>query len=152
MNDVEDLTLAPFALHRLSAEDFANFGSRQHEREATQSEANRQCWEGLQRDDLDEENALQESDDDHLVLGRYRYASDGSIIVNSMCYDDFRNRLVEHFDILNRQNRVRWPTRSAKKSNMLKRLCLLLLLELSSTIIVSETRRPSKGNPCHSQE
>jgi hypothetical protein len=113
LNDLEDLSLAPFALQRLSADDFMNFGSRQQEREATAVEANRQRWEGYRGDDLDAENAAQESDD-HLVIGDFRYAADGSTIVNSLPYDDFRNRLVEHFDILHRQNRVLWPTRVAK--------------------------------------
>ena len=36
LNNVEDLCYAPFALQRLGGKEFASFGSRQHEEEATQ--------------------------------------------------------------------------------------------------------------------
>jgi DDE superfamily endonuclease len=102
MNEVGDMAYAPFALSRLNEEDFSSFGSRQHEKEAQ----SRQQWE--EQDQLiNEENDEQ----DNVVPGIIRYNDQGAIVVNSLGYQDFRNRLVEHFDILYRQCRVRWPQR-----------------------------------------
>jgi DDE superfamily endonuclease len=112
LNEVADLHYAPLALQRLGAEEYAGFGSRRHEREVTQQQQNRRNWEALQADN---EDVVQE-DDDHLLPGDVRYDREGAVIVNSLSYDDFRNRLVEHFDILHRQNKVRWPRRKVNSS------------------------------------
>jgi DDE superfamily endonuclease len=116
MNDVADLQYAPFALQRLSGEEFALFGSRQHEREATQDAQKRKHWNiGSQNNrevgsesSHDNDNMEEEHDDE---AGEIAHAPDGSIQVNSLTYKEFRSRLVEHFDILYRKHQVRWPCR-----------------------------------------
>jgi hypothetical protein len=45
LNDVSDMRYAPFALQRLSCEEFASFGGRQEEQRAVQQERNRRRWE-----------------------------------------------------------------------------------------------------------
>jgi hypothetical protein len=52
---------------------------------------------------------------DPMVDGQVRYDAAGSVVVNSLSYDDFRNRLVENFDIIFRQKRVRWPVRNTAR-------------------------------------
>jgi len=52
------------------------------------------------------DNLLIETDHDNFVVGE-----DGATLANSMSYDNFRTRLVEHFDILHRQNQIKWPKR-----------------------------------------
>ncbi|CAB9496564.1 Plant transposon protein [Seminavis robusta] len=110
-NQLEDMRrYAPFAVQRLSDEALRNFGSRNHEQMARQEESLRR---GIneQRDEAMAEDERNNPPMDDCHLTRQKYAMDGSIILNSLTYDDFRNRLVEHFDILWRRNRVRWPQR-----------------------------------------
>ncbi len=115
LNEIEDIRFAPFALQRLSSEEFRSFGSRNHVQESLQQHINRRQWQ--------QQNSATDSDEDNLpeeidaaVTGRVRYGNNGGIIVNSLSYQDFRNRLVEHFDILHRQNSVRWPFRTGKNT------------------------------------
>jgi DDE superfamily endonuclease len=107
LNDIEDFRHAPFALQRLGEDVFADFGSRQHEQLARDNEIRRRRAEGEDTDGEDE-NFEQEND----VGGPVRYGIGGAVVVNSLSYDDFRNRLVEHFDILHRKQRVKWPVQS----------------------------------------
>jgi hypothetical protein len=112
LNDLEDQVYAPFALQRLSKEDFTNFGSRHHETTARQDEQRSRYWERLQErhdgnnNNNDDDSATEDNADNNL---RVRCSQDGSVVVNSLSYQDFRNRLVEHFDILYRQLKVQWP-------------------------------------------
>ncbi|CAB9527088.1 Plant transposon protein [Seminavis robusta] len=110
-NQVEDMRrFAPFAVQRLSSEALRGFGSRHHEQTAAQEELLRRQIDRQREDAMVEDEANNSAMDDcHLT--RQKVAVDGSVLVNSLAYDDFRNRLVEHFDILWRCNRVRWPQR-----------------------------------------
>jgi hypothetical protein len=40
-----------------------------------------------------------------------RYDEDGAIFINSLTYNNFRKRLVEHFDIQFGRRRIQWPQR-----------------------------------------
>ncbi|CAB9525869.1 Plant transposon protein [Seminavis robusta] len=113
-NDVDDMRrFAPFALQRLNDNQLRSFGGREHERECIDEETRRRATNSLRGEE--EESAQEEEDlhedDDYLAGQPQQYAIDGSILVNSLSYDDFRNRLVEHFDILWRRHRVKWPER-----------------------------------------
>ena len=115
LNDLQDRLYAPFALQRLSQEEFVLFGSRQHEISAIENETRRRHWEQQQGNTLSDnehENAAQDNDDD-LRRNDVRYGQDGAVVVNSLSYQEFRNRLVEHFDILYRKRQVRWPRRQS---------------------------------------
>jgi DDE superfamily endonuclease len=104
-NDIADMRYAPFALQRLSQEEFSTFGSRQHEMECVEEEALRRHFEGA----ADEEDNSDIEEMDAQVAGGIQYGRNGGIVVNSLSYNDFQNRLVEHFDILHRKQKVRWP-------------------------------------------
>ena len=114
LNGIADLSYAPFALQRLQKEEFATFGSRQHERTAAEARQRAVRQGQLLDDDIEEEGEVYE--DVPMTAGVVRYDGNGAIIVNSLTYGDFRGRLVEHFDILFRQNKVRWPVRATKNN------------------------------------
>lgn len=109
LNDISDMSYAPFALQRLSQTDFELFGSREHENAAA-SAKRKDIRCGQLSDDEGTINGNMEIDDP-VTAGVVRYDHNGSVIVNSLAYGDFRQRLVEHFDILYRNNKVRWPVR-----------------------------------------
>ncbi|CAB9518733.1 Plant transposon protein [Seminavis robusta] len=121
-NEVEEMRrMAPFALQRLSDNELREFGSREHERSACQEEQ-RQAAIRRQRGQLQEEENEEPDfvpgDDDHLTGSSQKlHPIYGGVLVNSLCYDDFRFRLVEHFDIQFRQNRIKWPERRSNDSN-----------------------------------
>jgi DDE superfamily endonuclease len=121
LNDLSDMAYAPFALQRLQQEDFERFGSRQHEEEAALAKQfNRRRGILLDEDVADGEDNNEDigiEDEDPVQPGMVRYNDHGATVVNSLTYDDFRNRLVEHFDILFRQQKVRWPVRAVKTNN-----------------------------------
>jgi DDE superfamily endonuclease len=114
MNDIEDIGFAPFALQRLQQEEFSRFGSREYEKESFDERQRLERQRGqlldeeIKEDDLEEEAVVIE---DAPVPTPTRYDLTGAVVVNSLSYDDFRNRLVEHFDILFRKNKVKWPVR-----------------------------------------
>ena len=113
-NDVSECRRhAPFAIRRLKDCEIAGFGTRQHERQAI-AEASRDRAVNIQRrgqlDDEDDSSFVQD-DDDHLQEEAPVVSEDGAIFVNSLTYDDFRSRLVEHFDILHRKKQIVWPER-----------------------------------------
>jgi DDE superfamily endonuclease len=111
LNDIEDLQHAPFALQRLGEDAFANFGNREEEILARHNEQRRRRAQG------GEEDGTVEEEEEEEVVGDIQFGIQGAIVVNSLSYDDFRNRLVEHFDILHRQQRIRWPVREASSKS-----------------------------------
>jgi hypothetical protein len=58
--------------------------------------------------------------DERLTAGVVRYDHNGSVIVNSLTYCDFRQRFVEHFDIMYRNNTVLWPDLERLTKSMLE--------------------------------
>jgi DDE superfamily endonuclease len=110
LNDVEDICYAPFALRRLSSEAFCNFGSRVHEQESIQEACYRRQWNDEEGSVGGEESVATGP----AVGGEVRYGRNGAVVVNSLSYEDFRNRLVEHFNILHLKKQVRWPHKAAK--------------------------------------
>jgi DDE superfamily endonuclease len=116
LNEVEDFSFAPFALQRLSAEEFASFGSRTNESEAIMEKQRKKSWNIEEEDGDDELEDNPMFDEDDNIAGEHRYGVDGALVVNSLTYQEFRNRLVEHFDILHHQRRVRWPCCLGKKT------------------------------------
>jgi len=94
-NDADECRqYAPFAIQRLNNPALEEFGSREHEREASSIRP-------AEPDSVTEEH-------DSITNER---TADGAIYVNSLSYKDFRDRLVAHFDILHRRNQIQWPTR-----------------------------------------
>jgi DDE superfamily endonuclease len=106
-NDITDLRYAPFALQRLTAEEYCNFGSRQHEQQSILQEYNDRRWDAIEEQEDFAEEEEETGEAPH--IGGVHYGANGCIVVNSLSYNDFRNRLVEHFDILHRKQQVRWP-------------------------------------------
>jgi DDE superfamily endonuclease len=103
LNDVHDMRrLAPFALRRLTNNELARFGSREHERE------NDQTTTLLVHSALDEENM----DTDEVLTDTIRRDPTGAIYINSLSYSTFRARLVENFTIRFERHEVKWPKRS----------------------------------------
>jgi len=93
---------APYSIQRLNNPQLERFGSHEHQSEAQRRRVNA----------MDEKEDVEEDDD---LVTNERRDSDGAIYINSLAYADFRDRLVEHFDILHRQRRVRWPTKNIPK-------------------------------------
>lgn len=105
-NDVEEFRqFAPFAVRRLSEQEIRDFGSRQHEKSSTISRAliDRPFSTG----DGDDADSILSNAPDETSLDE-----NGCIKVNSLRYEDFRRRLVDHFDILWRQHKIVWPTKN----------------------------------------
>lgn len=99
-NDPQELRqCAPFAVGRMSETELRTFGDVGHE--AAAQEAARGSTPMMDED-------LHDDDD----VDNVRLANDGSIVVNSLSYQTFRARLVEHFDILHRQNKIKRPERN----------------------------------------
>ncbi|CAB9502528.1 Plant transposon protein [Seminavis robusta] len=118
-NDVVEMRRhAPFAIQRLADDQLMSFGSRDHEQQCVMEEQQRRAV-NRQRGQLQEEEdgvgEIAQESDDHLSGRAQQLAIDGSVRVNSLTYDDFRNRLVEHFDIQFRRHRVRWPERQRQQ-------------------------------------
>jgi DDE superfamily endonuclease len=93
-NDPREMErMAPFAIRRL--QNPQQFGSREHELQSR--------WPSplIPQDEDD-------SDDDSVGRGLQR-DQDGTILINSLSYTEFRQLLVVHFDILSRQNKIVWP-------------------------------------------
>ena len=64
-------------------------------------------------DESDEDDDASDEDDDASGSGQKPIVdTDGCIRVNSLTLESFRNRLINHFDILWRQNQILWPTRT----------------------------------------
>lgn len=104
-NDTEECRrLAPFAIRRLNNNQLQNFGSREHENEA--------CENVVLARRRDED--MVEADD--AIVSNIRRDEAGRIHLNSLSYFDFRHRLVEHFDILHRHNKVKWPRREKQRN------------------------------------
>lgn len=100
-NDPEDTHLAPFAIQRLSATEVRRFGSHQHYQESVRAM------------ELQHPTMLfadtEENDEGNVQPTQTQFDSSGNIFINSLAYDDFRKRLVVHFDILHQQNKIVWP-------------------------------------------
>ena len=111
-NDVvECRTFAPFAIQRLSDTSIGSFGSRQHEREAIRlGNVDRSLEEGKQQ--ALEEDFVEDKEEEEPVP---TLIVDGAIAINSLSYGVFRKLLVDHFDILYRQNKCKWPVRHVNK-------------------------------------
>jgi len=105
-NDSEDFRLSPKAMQRLNDLQLEAFGSREHEEEARRR---RQMAGGdTQLEDLDNPTFGE-------VCGEARVDNEGAICVNCLAYQDFRRRLVTHFDTQHRRRKIAWPKR--KKGN-----------------------------------
>ena len=92
-NNADEMArFAPFAIQRL--QDPESFGSRSHEQASALPRP--LCGGG------DDESQASEG------LGANADET-GRIYVNSLSYSDFRERLVNHFDILWRKHRIVWP-------------------------------------------
>lgn len=113
LNDISDMCYAPFALQRLQQDEFTRFGSTQHEKEAAEARQR-----AIRRGELEEylEEDVEVYEADPITTGVVRYDANGAVIVNSLSYGDFRCCLVEHFDILFRNSKVRWPVRTTNKN------------------------------------
>ena len=117
-NDREDMALVSFAMQRLmkstDALTFEEFGSLEHERRAER--------ERLQANHLIPVATMEESAMAVIQSERRKsfkepeITEDGSIIVNSMSYHDFRSRLIENFMILRARKEVKWPKRLCKEA------------------------------------
>jgi len=112
-NDAEEMEEhAPFALQRLCREQMATFGSRDHELQAIDEAIHDQSVR-KRTQEVEEANdnvAVEEDANNEAEVG-------GAILVNSLSYVEFRKRLVEHFDILHRQGKVKWPVRHSRRNN-----------------------------------
>jgi len=95
---------APMAIRSLTNPQLQSFGSREHENESAENLR----LAGNTDDNID--------DDDDMVTDLVT-DEDGAIFLNSLSCADFRNRLVVHFDILHRHNKIRWPTRTQNPNN-----------------------------------
>jgi len=92
----------PFAVGRMSEKEIRTFGSREHEQEAiAEQEASQRL---LLYPEAELNELLIEEEHDDVVIDE-----GGAIVVNSLSYNNFRSRLVQHFDILHRQNKIKWP-------------------------------------------
>lgn len=85
----------PFAINRLNNLDS---GARRYD---TSGMGHGSDFIDVPDDDDDADEEQEEVVDD-----------DGAILVRTMNYDKFRSKLVEHFDILFEQQRIRWPRRN----------------------------------------
>lgn len=84
----------PVALQRIQSEQFLqSFGSREHEL-------------SVQQVRIDDENISGELD-----RGTSNSTTDGSIAVNSLSYEEFQHRLIQHFDIKFDRQEIVWPSR-----------------------------------------
>ena len=99
-NDPEEIRrLAPFAIRRLAVEQMRTFGSREHEKACRINTA--QFLDCIVEEEEEEDND-----------GGAQFDAYGARFINSMAYDDFREKLVSHFDILRKRREVKWPVRS----------------------------------------
>jgi len=92
---------APMAIRRLTNPQLSTFGRREHEVSSI---------ENLRVSRNSDDNI--DADDD--LVTDIRTDDNGAIFVNSLSYFDFCDRLINHFDILHRNNKLRWPTRTRK--------------------------------------
>ncbi|CAB9517844.1 Plant transposon protein [Seminavis robusta] len=95
---------APFAVQRLQQPEIAQFGSREHERSVARPRL-------LVPEVSMEDNDAGAEDDTSEGCGD-SVNEDGAIYINSLSYREFRNLLVEHFDILWRRRAIVWPTKN----------------------------------------
>jgi len=103
-NDPSEMArMAPHAIRRLNNPQLQSFGGRQHENSSRQQTA-------MSNQPSSQEDGSVLDDDD--LSTNERQDIDGAICVKSLSYFDFRVRLIEHFDILHRQNKIEWPTRN----------------------------------------
>ena len=90
---------SPFAVERMNDNQLRQFGGLEHARASHQ-----------EREELlvpaEELLMADDDDEDHIEIDE-----DGVIKLNSLSYKTFRLRLVQHFDILHRQNKIKWPQR-----------------------------------------
>lgn len=101
-NASECRRFAPFAIRRLNDNQLEQFGSRQHEQES--------C-EHIRMARERGEDYIAEDDD---LIANLRRDAEGRVCVNSLSHTDFRHRLVIHFDILHRHNKIKWPERKRR--------------------------------------
>jgi DDE superfamily endonuclease len=98
--EIRQLPAAPLAISRLNDNRLRSFGSHQHMEESVREETVRRRLAGLADEQIlsdDEEETEIEQDED------------GCIFVRTLPYDEFRNRLIDHFTILFNRNKVKWP-------------------------------------------
>lgn len=111
-NDPEDASLAPFALQRLNETELRRFGSHQHYLESLEQARTDATLDGSSTNrmffDEPEENS-HEMVNEEQGSSEMRHDDKGNIYINSLSYGEFRSRLVTHFDILYKQNKVQWP-------------------------------------------
>lgn len=103
-NEAADFHHAIRAIRRLNNPEA--FGSGEHEL------ASRRPTPLFGRD-MDDDDDSQGSEGD----GGTVVDEDGVVLVNSLSHSEFRECLVAHFDILFRQNKVKWPERSRNNNN-----------------------------------
>jgi len=77
-----------------------SFGIREHELAAQREQQERATPLLHPKEDLPDNH---DDENDQTVDGT------GAMLVNSMSYHAFRDRLVRHFEILHKQNEIRWP-------------------------------------------
>jgi hypothetical protein len=94
-NDPNEMRLfAPMAIQRLVNPE--TFGSREHELAC-------ELPEPLIGRDLDDD----EEEEDAMEIPRQD--EDGATVVNTLHYDEFRDKLVTHFNIAFARGKVKWP-------------------------------------------
>ena len=94
-NDPDEIRLfAPMAIQRLVNPEM--FGSREHERASELP----QPLLGIEEEEEEEEEDATEVP---------RQDEDGATVVNALHYDEFRKKLVTHFDIAFSRGEVKWP-------------------------------------------
>jgi hypothetical protein len=85
----------------LSQTDIQLFGSREHENAAASAKQ-----KAIRCGQLSDEKEINIEIHDQVTAGVVTYDHNGSVVVNSLTYGDFRQRLVEHFDTMYRNNKV----------------------------------------------
>jgi len=94
----------PFAIRRSNDTQLQEFGGRRHEEQSHQ----RTQIGDRDNNDMDADDADDDIDDG---TGMEEVTADGAIIVNSLSHFDFREQLVNHFN-MHRQRKMQWPTRN----------------------------------------
>jgi DDE superfamily endonuclease len=106
-NSADVTTHAPFALHRLHASSYEQL--RRYDTSGM----------GPGRD-LSSEQDVMDMDFNIFHSGSIPYPGDiGIRVVKNLSLDYFRHRLVEHFNILFRQGKIQWPSRTGVQAPVL---------------------------------
>lgn len=88
----------PFAIRQSSDAQLQNFGGTEHERSSNELTVM-----------IDGNNNTDPECDDEDMATNVRHDANGSICLNSLSHRDFRERLVEHFDVLHATAELNGP-------------------------------------------